>query len=72
MKLDEAYAALGLEQEACDTRAAKRAFHKLSLEHHPDKNRDDPDATARFQEIGEACVTAPLLLLLLLQLLLLL
>ena len=32
----------------------KRAYKKKSLKHHPDKNRGDPDANAKFQKIAEA------------------
>lgn len=32
----------------------KKAYRKLAVVHHPDKNPDDPNAHERFQEIGEA------------------
>ena len=32
----------------------KRAYKKLAVKHHPDKNRDDPDAENRFKDIQEA------------------
>jgi curved DNA-binding protein CbpA len=31
--------------------AAEKAYKKLALQHHPDRNRDDPTATARFQDV---------------------
>ena len=30
-----------------------KAFKKLLLSLHPDKNRDDPDADAKFMELNE-------------------
>ena len=32
----------------------KRAYMKLAMKMHPDKNRDDPLATDKFQKLGEA------------------
>jgi curved DNA-binding protein CbpA len=32
----------------------KKAFFRMSQEHHPDKNPDDPDAQARFLKIKAA------------------
>jgi hypothetical protein len=31
-----------------------KAFRKLSLQHHPDRNRNDPSSTERFQKINNA------------------
>ncbi|KAH3688003.1 hypothetical protein WICPIJ_000997 [Wickerhamomyces pijperi] len=32
----------------------KKAYRKKSIKFHPDKNRDDPNATEKFQKISEA------------------
>jgi len=32
----------------------REAYRKLALQYHPDRNRDDPAATARMKEINEA------------------
>ena len=32
----------------------KLQYRKLALKLHPDKNRDNPDATEKFQELQEA------------------
>lgn len=34
--------------------AIKISYRRLALKLHPDKNRDDPNATERFQELAEA------------------
>ena len=44
-----------------DADAIKKKYRKLALKLHPDKNRDDPEATQKFQRVAEAhkCLTDP-------------
>lgn len=46
------YAILGVDREADDTQL-KKAFRKLALEYHPDRN-SDPEAVELFREAQEA------------------
>jgi DnaJ-class molecular chaperone len=36
---------------------AKKSFRRLSMMYHPDKNKNNPDATSKFQKISEAYET---------------
>ncbi len=47
------YEVLGVGRDA-DEKALKKAFRKLALQYHPDRNPDAPEAEAKFKEIGEA------------------
>ncbi|MGH7861963.1 MAG: DnaJ domain-containing protein, partial [Candidatus Dormibacteraceae bacterium] len=47
------YEVLGVSREASSDEL-KRAFRKLALEFHPDRNPDDPQAGEKFKEAGEA------------------
>jgi molecular chaperone DnaJ len=47
------YDVLGLEKTASEA-DIKRAFRKMAMEHHPDRNRHDPKSEARFKEVNEA------------------
>jgi DnaJ-class molecular chaperone len=49
------YDVLGVSQDADET-DVKKAFRKLSLQYHPDRNQDE-DTTGKFQEINEAFET---------------
>lgn len=45
------YGILGVKRNA-NSAEIKKAYRKLSLLHHPDKNKDDDDAKRKFQEIS--------------------
>ncbi|KAF6802658.1 DnaJ domain-containing protein [Colletotrichum sojae] len=54
MVVDTAYYdTLGVKPTATDIEI-KKAYRKLAIVHHPDKNPNDPSAHEKFQEIGEA------------------
>jgi molecular chaperone DnaJ len=47
------YEVLGLGRNASE-QEIKRAYRKLAVKFHPDKNPDDPHAEEKFKELGEA------------------
>ena len=47
------YKSLGIEKGASEA-DIKRAFKKLALQYHPDRNPDDKEAEEKFKEINEA------------------
>jgi molecular chaperone DnaJ len=47
------YEVLGVKRDASDKEIAA-AYRKLAIKYHPDSNKDDPDAVAKFKEAAEA------------------
>lgn len=47
------YEVLGVQKDA-DAKVLKKAYRKLAMEFHPDRNPDDPSAEEKFKEVSEA------------------
>ncbi len=47
------YEVLGVAKDA-DEATIKKAYRKLAMKYHPDRNPDDKEAEKKFKEIGEA------------------
>lgn len=47
------YKVLGVQKEA-SPEEIKKAYRKLAMMYHPDKNKDDPEAESKFKEAAEA------------------
>jgi DnaJ homolog subfamily B member 4 len=50
---DNYYSILEVPQTA-SAEDIKKSYRRLSLQYHPDRNRNDPEMTTKFQKIGEA------------------
>lgn len=53
MSKEDYYKTLGVDRDA-DADALKRAYRKLAMQHHPDRNPGDAEAERRFKEVSEA------------------
>jgi molecular chaperone DnaJ len=53
MAKQDYYATLGVQRDA-STEDLKKAYRKLAMQYHPDRNPGDKRAEARFKEISEA------------------
>ena len=47
------YEVLGVARDASDT-DIKKAYHKLVMQYHPDKNPGDKSAEEKFKEVNNA------------------
>ena len=56
MSKEELYNILEIPKTASDDEI-KKAYKKAALKHHPDRNPNNPEATAKFQEVGKAFAT---------------
>ena len=50
---DDYYSVLGVDKGADDA-TIKKAYRKLAMKYHPDRNPDDKAAEEKFKEVGEA------------------
>ena len=53
MSKQDYYAVLGVARDA-SPQAIKKAYHKLALRYHPDRNSGDKAAEEKFKEVSEA------------------
>jgi len=47
------YKILGISKTA-DEGEIKKAYRKMAMEHHPDRNQGDSEAETKFKEVSEA------------------
>ncbi|WP_156506256.1 DnaJ domain-containing protein, partial [Oleiphilus sp. HI0117] len=47
------YEVLGIERSA-DAKEVKKAYRRLAMKYHPDRNPDDAQAEEKFKEATEA------------------
>ena len=53
VRSDDYYRVLGVPRDA-DESAIKKAYRKLAVKYHPDKNPDNPQAEENFKRVAEA------------------
>lgn len=53
MAKDDYYNILGVDRDV-DADDLKKAYRKLAMKHHPDRNPDDQEAERKFKELNEA------------------
>ena len=53
MSEQDLYQTLGVEKNASDA-DIKKAYRKLAMKHHPDRNNGSAESTERFKEISQA------------------
>ena len=53
MKAPDYYKILEVSRDATESEI-KKAYRKLALKYHPDRNQNDPSAEKRFKEVSEA------------------
>ena len=49
------YDTLGLNQQASDVEI-KKAYKKLAMKHHPDRNDGNPESTETFKEVKKLMI----------------
>lgn len=47
------YSILGVAKNS-SPKEIKKSYYQLAKKYHPDTNKDDPDASRKFQEVSEA------------------